>query len=160
MRQPDQVTAPTKRRLNSSKNFESPIVIMKPAKLVEKSYIPSSSMIPLDGLSTFPKLHGGDSVSKKGNATCRTAKEHHARTSYSNSPVNPNEARRSSKPSQISTRSQQLPNESTSGSITSSGAFSPRLQQNKLKLEKRSRSPTPPSDSNRSRRRSNKRHEK
>ncbi|PHT47248.1 hypothetical protein CQW23_11456 [Capsicum baccatum] len=150
MRQTDQVTAPTKRKLNSSKFFESPIVIMKPAKLVEKSYIPSSSMIPLDGLSTFPKLH----------ATCRTAKEHHARTSYSNSPVNPNEARRSSKPSQISTRSQQLPNESTSGSITSSGAFSPRLQQNKLKLEKRSRSPTPPSDSNRSRRRSNKRHGK
>ncbi|KAM3318848.1 protein LONGIFOLIA 2 [Capsicum chacoense] len=158
MRQTDQVTAPTKRGLNSSKNFESPIVIMKPAKLVEKSDIPSSSMIPLDGLSTFPKLHGGDSVSRKVNATCRTAKEHHSRTSYSSSPVNHNEARRTSKPPQISTRSQQLPKESTPGSIKSSGAISPRLQQNKLEQEKRSRPPTPPSDSNRSRRQSNKQH--
>ncbi|KAJ8536322.1 hypothetical protein K7X08_034723 [Anisodus acutangulus] len=143
MRQSDQVT---KRGLNSSKNFESTIVIMKPAKLVGKSDIPSSSTIPLDGLPTFP--------SRKGNATSRTAKEH-ARTS---SPVNPNEARRTSKPPQISTRSQQLPRESTSGSIKSSGSISPRLQQNKLELEKRSRPPTPPSDSNRSRRLSNKQH--
>ncbi|XP_059303726.1 protein LONGIFOLIA 2 [Lycium ferocissimum] len=156
MRQSDQVT---KRGLNSSKNFESPIVIMKPAKLVEKSDIPSSSMIPLDGLPTFPKLHGGDSVSRKGNATSRAAKEHQPRTSYGSSPVNPNEARRTSKPPQISTRSQQqLPRESTSGSIKSSGSISPRLQQNKLELEKRSRPPTPPSDSNRSRRQSNKQH--
>ncbi|MCD9639522.1 hypothetical protein HAX54_024104 [Datura stramonium] len=158
MRQSDQVTAPTKRGLNSSKNFESPIVIMKPAKLVEKSDIPSSSMTPLDGLPTFPKFHGGDSVSRKGNATSRTAKEHHPRTSYGSSPVNPNEARRTSKPPQISTRSQQLPKESTSGSIKSSGSISPRMQQNKLELEKRSRPPTPPSDSNRSRRQSNKQH--
>lgn len=158
MGQSDQVIAPTKRGLNSSKNFESPIVIMKPAKLVEKSDIPSSSMIPLDGLSTFPKLHGGDSVSRKGNATSRTAKEHHPRTSYGSSPVNPNEARRTSKPPQTSTRSHQLPKESTSGSIKSSGSISPRMQQNKLELEKRSRPPTPPSDSNRSRRQSNKQH--
>lgn len=158
MRQTDQVTAPTKRGLNSSKNFESPIVIMKPAKLVEKSDIPSSSMIPLDGLPTFPKLHGGDSISRKGNATSRTAKEHHPRTSYGSSQVSPNEARRTSKPPEISTRSQQLPKESASGSIKSSGSISPRLQQNKLELEKRSRPPTPPSDSNRSRRQSNKQH--
>lgn len=149
MRQTDQVTAPTKRGINSSRNFESPIVIMKPAKLVEKSDIPSSSMIP---------LHGGDSVSRKGNATSRTAKEHQPRTSYGSSPVNPNEARRTSKPPQISTRSQQVPKESISGSIKSSGSISPRLQQNKLELEKRSRPPTPPSDSNRSRRQSNKQH--
>lgn len=149
MRQADQVTAPTKRGLNSSRNFESPIVIMKPAKLVEKSDIPSSSMIP---------LHGSDSVSRKGNATSRAAKEHQPRTSYGSSPVNPNEARRISKPPQISTRSQQLPKESISGSIKSSGSISPRLQQNKLEPDKRSRPPTPPSDSNRSRRQSNKQH--
>ncbi|KAJ8553727.1 hypothetical protein K7X08_024405 [Anisodus acutangulus] len=143
MRQSDQVT---KRGINSSKNFESPIVIMKPAKLVGKSDIPSSSMIPLDGLPTFPN--------RKGSAMSKTAKEH-ARTS---SPVNPNEARRTSKPPQISTRSQQFHKESTSGSIKSSGSISPRLQQNKLELEKRSRPPTPPSDSNRSRRQSNKQH--
>ncbi|XP_009767261.1 protein LONGIFOLIA 2-like [Nicotiana sylvestris] len=157
MRQSDQLTAPTKRGPNSLKNFESPIVIMKPAKLVEKSDIPTSSMIPLDGLPTFPKLHGGDSVyGRKGNATSRTAKEHHPRTSYGSSSVNSNEARRTSKPTQISTRSQQLPKESTSGSIKSPGSISPRLQQHKLELEKRSRPPTPPSDSNRSRRQPNK----
>ncbi|XP_006345115.1 protein LONGIFOLIA 2 [Solanum tuberosum] len=149
MRQTDQVTAPTKRGINSSRNFESPIVIMKPAKLMEKSDIPSSSMIP---------LHGGDSVSRKGNAMSRAAKEHQPRTSYGSSPVNPNETRRTSKPPQISTRSQQLPKEIISGSIKSSGSISPRLQQNKLELEKRSRPPTPPSDSNRSRRQSNKQH--
>ncbi|CAN4088357.1 unnamed protein product [Withania somnifera] len=157
-RQTDHVTTPAKRGLNSSKNFESPIVIMKPAKLVEKSDIPSSSMIPLDGLSTYPKLHGGDTLSSKGNATSRTAKEHHPRTSHVSSSVNPNEARRTSKPPQISTRCQQLPKESISGSIKSSGSISPRMQQNKLELEKRSRPPTPPSVSNRSRRQSNKQH--
>ncbi|CAN4086244.1 unnamed protein product [Withania somnifera] len=158
MRQTDQVTAPTNRGLNSSKNFESPIVIMKPAKLVEKSDIPSSSMIPLDGLPTYPKLHGGDSPSKKGNATSRATKEHHPKTSRVSSTGNSNEARRTVKPPQISIRSQQLPKERISGSIKSSGSNSPRMQQNKLELEKRSRPPTPPSDSNRLRRQSNKQH--
>ncbi|XP_019199984.1 PREDICTED: protein LONGIFOLIA 2-like isoform X2 [Ipomoea nil] len=137
-RQSDQATGSTSRGSNSLRHFESPIVIMKPAKLMEESGIPRSSVIPLDG-SSCPSKHQG----RKG------AKDQRVNI------INSSDSRtnnRTSKSSQASARSK----ESTSGSLKTSGSISPRLQQKKLELEKRSRPPTPPSDPNRSRKQANK----
>uniref|UniRef100_A0A5B6ZH62 DUF4378 domain-containing protein n=1 Tax=Davidia involucrata TaxID=16924 RepID=A0A5B6ZH62_DAVIN len=158
--QSSRVTNSTTRGANSSRNFESPIVIMKPAKLVEKSGIPASSVIPIDGLSGLPKLRDGNLVdNRKGSVNRRTAKDQIPKTSHRDNAVNSTEKKinnRNLKSTRTLTRPQQLPKENTTSSLKSSGSVSPRLQQKKLELEKRSRPPTPPSDSSKSRRQSNK----
>ncbi|KAL3640504.1 hypothetical protein CASFOL_015472 [Castilleja foliolosa] len=98
---PDQILDSTKRQIGSqSQNYESPIVIMKPAKLVEKS-----------------------------GANDRTPK--------------------------TSVTSLRLVKDVNGGSVKSSGSISPRMQQKRAELEKRSRPPTPP-DPSKSRRQPNK----
>uniref|UniRef100_A0A5B6ZJG7 DUF4378 domain-containing protein n=2 Tax=Davidia involucrata TaxID=16924 RepID=A0A5B6ZJG7_DAVIN len=158
--QRDCVTTSTTRGANSSRTIGSPIVIMKPAKLVEKSGIPASSVIPVDGLSSLPKLRDGDFVdNRKSSVNSQTAKNQIPKTSHKGNAVNSTEKKtnnRNLKLTQTLTRPQQLPKENTTSSLKSSGSVSPRLQQKKLELEKRSRPPTPPSDSNKSRRQSNK----
>nr|GLL22112.1 protein LONGIFOLIA 2-like isoform X2 [Ipomoea trifida] len=156
MRQSDQVTASTSRGSNSLRQFESPIVIMKPAKLMEESGIPPSSVIPLDGSSCPSKHQGAEGFrGRKGAVATATAKDQTPKASQRVNIINSSDSRtnnRTSKSSQASARSK----ESTSGSLKTSGSISPRLQQKKLELEKRSRPPTPPSDSNRSRKQANK----
>ncbi|GFP90661.1 protein longifolia 1 [Phtheirospermum japonicum] len=98
---PDQVLDSTKRRIGSARqNYESPIVIMKPAKLVEKS--------------------GRNDRTPKTTVT-----------------------------------SSRLVKDGNGGPVKSSGSISPRMQQKRIELEKRSRPPTPP-DSSKSRRQPNK----
>ncbi|KAA8541048.1 hypothetical protein F0562_025011 [Nyssa sinensis] len=158
--QSNRVTTSTTRGANSSRIFESPIVIMKPAKLVEKSGIPASSVIPIDGLSGLPKLRDGDFMgNRKGSVNSQTAKDQIPKTSRRDNAVNSTDKKihnRGLKSTQTLTRPQQLHKENTTSSLKSSGSVSPRLQQKKLELEKRSRPPTPPSDSSKSRRQSNK----
>lgn len=153
MRQSDQ-TASATRGSNSLRHFESSIVIMKPAKLLGKSGTPSSSVIPLDDLSNIPKLQGNEGFrGRNGAATHVTVKDQNLKTSKrvnTISSTKPNN--RTSKSPQISVRSK----ENTSGSLKPSGFISPRLQQKKLELEKRSRPPTPPSDLKISRRQATK----
>ncbi|KAL0318809.1 UNVERIFIED_CONTAM: protein LONGIFOLIA 2 [Sesamum angustifolium] len=131
MLQTDRVIASTKRTTGSSRHHESPIVIMKPAKLVEKSGIPAAS-----GFSS------------------RTAKDLSSRSSQRDNAVNSVNVKNGTTPksTQVSARSQQ---DGTAGLGKSSGSISPRLQQKKLEMERRSRPPTPP-DSSKSRRQSNK----
>ncbi|XP_002514640.2 protein LONGIFOLIA 1 isoform X1 [Ricinus communis] len=145
-------------RSSSLRSYESPIVIMKPAKLVEKSSIHASSVIPIDGFSDLQKTPSrGHADYKNRSANSRTAKDQFPRLSHRDS-INSNDKKGNvrNRSTQSSTRPQQLPKESTTSSLKSSGSVSPRLQQKKLELEKRSRPPTPPSDSNKPRRQSNK----
>ncbi|RVW31444.1 Protein LONGIFOLIA 2 [Vitis vinifera] len=117
----------TIRGTSSPTSFKSPIVIMKPAKLIEKSHNLASSAIPIDGLSGLPRLQTGDLVAP---------------------------ADRSSRLTKTSKVHQKINEENTSSSGRNSGAVSPRLQQKKLELDKQSRSTTPSPESSRVRRQS------
>ncbi|XP_047327950.1 protein LONGIFOLIA 1 [Impatiens glandulifera] len=112
-------------------NSESPIVIMKPAKLVEKSSIPTSSVIQIDRTTK-------DQIKKSSKTNVRTPKPPQS------------SSRRSSSNNQLPPKDEE---KSLNSAKTSS--ISPRLHQKKLELQKKSRPPTPPSDSNKSRRQSN-----
>nr|POF19182.1 protein longifolia 1 [Quercus suber] len=152
------ITSPS-RGSNSSRSFESPIVIIKPAKLVEGSGIPASSAIPIDQISGLHKIQsGGSAEAKKASINSQTTKDQSPKNSRRNSDVSSTDKKvsgRTMKSTQSSSRSPQLPKENTTSSVKSSGSGSPRLQQKKLELEKRSRPPTHPSDSNKPRRQSN-----
>ncbi|OVA00817.1 protein of unknown function DUF4378 [Macleaya cordata] len=136
----------------SPRTYESPIVIMKPAKLIEKSNIPASSVIPIDSLSGLRLPQNSHSVnSKKDPANNRSPKLGHresaTRTLASTDKKDNARTMKSSK-------SQQLSTENTGSSVRTSGSVSPRLQQKKLELEKRSRPPIPSSDPSKPRKQS------
>ncbi|OIV99970.1 hypothetical protein TanjilG_26308 [Lupinus angustifolius] len=144
----------TSRGSNSARTFESPIVIMKPAKFVQKTGTPASSVIPSVGLSHHT-LQSGSSVHsdiKKGTPSGRITKDQSPKNTRRDASTSSSDKKASSsrntKSTQSQPRSQQLPS-----SVKNSGSVSPRMQQKKLELEKRSRPPTPPSDSNKPRRR-------
>lgn len=157
--QRNHVVASPSRGSNSSRTFESPIVIIKPAKLVERSGIPASSVIPIDDISSLHKIPSfGFADSKRGSSNSQTTKDQSPKNSRRNSSVSPTDKKaigRNMRSVQSSSRSQLSPKENTTSSEKITGSVSPRLQQKKLELEKRSRPPTPPSDSNKPRRQSN-----
>ncbi|XP_059441169.1 protein LONGIFOLIA 1 [Corylus avellana] len=157
--QRNHAVASPSRGSNPSRTFESPIVIMKPAKLVERSGIPASSVIPIDDISSLHKIPSfGFADSKRGSINSQTAKDQSPKNSGRNSSVSSTDKKasgRNMRSMQSSFRSQLSPKENTTSSEKITGSVSPRLQQKKLELEKRSRPPTPPSDSNKPRRQSN-----
>ncbi|KAM6593827.1 hypothetical protein CsatA_001530 [Cannabis sativa] len=137
----------------SSRSFESPIVIMKPAKLVEKSVTSTSSVVSVDGLSEINKSRNGEAVDgKKVPNNNRTAPKVNRRDAVVTS-VDKRGSARNTKSAQ--SRSQQLSIENAAPSVKSSASVSPRPQK-KLEMERRSRPPTPPSNSNKPRRQTNK----
>ncbi|MED6119843.1 hypothetical protein PIB30_015587 [Stylosanthes scabra] len=150
--QGNNIASSTFRGYDSARNFESPIVIMKPAKHIEKNGISSSSVIPLVDLSDSHKLQsvgmGVRSGNRKDTGSGRITKDQPPRNNYREASTSSSEKKASSKTIR-STQSQP-------SSVKNSGSVSPRLQQKKLELEKRSRPPTPPSDSSKPRRQSGK----
>lgn len=151
--------ASTVRGSDLSRSYESPIVIMKPAKLVEKSGISASSIIPIDQLSNLHRPRNGGRVDgKRGSNNRGTVKDHSPRHSIRDSTSSSVERKTShmnTRSRHSNLRSQPLPNENVAiNSAKSSGSVSPRLQQKKLEMEKRSRPPTPTSDPNKPRRKS------
>lgn len=124
-------------RGSSSKALESPIVIMKPAKLVEK-YDLNTTVVSVDSLSTD---------AKKAVAKTRRAKDQAPKIDT----INKETSGRVIKSAQPSPKPEKTVKESSSSSVKGSGSVSPRLQRKKLELERRSRPPTHP-DSNRPRR--------
>ncbi|KAL6973471.1 hypothetical protein U1Q18_027656 [Sarracenia purpurea var. burkii] len=146
---------------NSLRTIESPIVIMKPAKLVEKPSITAASVISVNRLSGLTKFRGGEFAdARKSSVNSQVSKEQKLKPSCRENSVgstdNKKTNNRTSKSNQSSGRSQQLPKENTMNSSKTSGSVSPRLQQQKkLELEKRSRPPIPP-DSSKPRRQPNK----
>ncbi|XP_057952139.1 protein LONGIFOLIA 1 isoform X2 [Malania oleifera] len=153
--QNDRVIASTVKGANSSKTSESPIVIMKPAKLVKKSDIPPPG-ISVDDLPGVHKLRDGAfTYSSKSLANNRTGKDQSPKNSYRESAVSSTDKKtnmRNLRSTQTSAKPQQLHKENTPGLIKSSGSVSPRLQQKSLELEKRSRPPIPSSDWSKGRR--------
>lgn len=146
---------------DSARGFESPIVIMKPAKLVEKTVIPASSAISFGGLSGSQKhQNAGMYVDNKTGTSTRVVKDQSPRNIHRDASASSVDRKASSSKTtrlvQSQSRSLQLPKENSQSSVKHSGSVSPRLQQKKLELEKRSRPPTPPSDSNKSRRQAGK----
>ncbi|GFZ16999.1 hypothetical protein Acr_26g0002690 [Actinidia rufa] len=155
----DHVNHSTNKGANSLRTSESPIVIMRPGKFVEKSSILVSSVIPVDCLSGLPKLQCQYADSSKSLVNRRTSKEQIPKTCYRENTATSNDNRktinRTLNSTETSPRALLSPKENTISSVKSSGSVSPRLQQKKLELEKRSR-PHIPSDSSRSRRQANK----
>ncbi|KAL2254105.1 protein LONGIFOLIA 2 [Sesamum indicum] len=152
------VFASAKRRTGSARTYESPIVIMKPAKLVEKSRLPAASVISLDGLSRLPKIRSSESTdNSKVQSSVVTSKDLRFKSSQQDNVLNSANTKndKTLKTTQTSTRSQHLAKEGNAGSGKSSGSISPRIQQKKLEAERRSRPPTPP-DLSKSKRSSNK----
>ncbi|XP_043704314.1 protein LONGIFOLIA 1-like [Telopea speciosissima] len=146
--------------INSSQAFESPIVIMRPAKLIEKSGLPASTVVPIDGLSGLRKPRSGNSGdNRKAPASRQAAKdlppkqsprEPANRTLCSSDKRNNGKTLRSI---QALSRPQQLPKETNGSPEKNSGSVSPKLHQRRLELEKRSaRPPIPSSDASKTRR--------
>ncbi|KAE8678533.1 hypothetical protein F3Y22_tig00111408pilonHSYRG00097 [Hibiscus syriacus] len=135
----------------SNRTYECPIVIMKPAKLLEKVGIHASKVIPIDEFSSFPKVQSGGPVdNKKGSTNGRAARDCTARNSCSGSAFSSKRvSSRNIKAIQFSMKS---PKESTATSVKNSGQASPRLQPKKLESDRRSRPPTVPPDPSKPRR--------
>ncbi|XVF49942.1 hypothetical protein PTKIN_Ptkin04bG0056800 [Pterospermum kingtungense] len=149
-------SACTTRRSDSIRTYESPIVIMKPAKHVGKVGIHASAPIPEDDLSSLPRFQSGRSVeNEKGSINSRATRNHVARNSCSDSAATSTDKRASGRNIRSIQSSTKTPKESTTTSVKNSGSVSPRLQQKKLEFDRRSRPPTPPSDPSKPRRQSN-----
>ncbi|KAF5181351.1 Longifolia-like protein [Thalictrum thalictroides] len=143
----------TTKGASSPRTFESPIVIMKPAKFIEKSGIPASSVIHVDGLSGPRKIRNGNSMDiKKSVVNNRMGKDLTPKLSpreFAKQPLGSTDKKannRNLRSTNSPARSQQLPRDNMVNLGRNSGSVSPRLQQKKLDLEKRSRPPTPVSD--------------
>ncbi|GMJ14023.1 TON1 Recruiting Motif 4, LONGIFOLIA 3 [Hibiscus trionum] len=150
------VNTSSTRGSDSIRTYESPIVIMKPAKLVEQGIMRASTVIPIDDISRLPKIRSAASVdNKRGSITIRSARDHTARNSQSTYTVSSTDKRASSRNVGSIQSSTKPPKESTTASVKSSGGSgSPRLQKKKLELDRRSRPPTPPPDPSKPRRHS------
>ncbi|CAA7043225.1 unnamed protein product [Microthlaspi erraticum] len=147
--QRDYVTSNSKARVPSTSSssspssnqvYQSPIVIMKPAKLVEKAGIPASSLIPIHSLTGLNKVRREVSDSKATSTSSKRVTKGNRTSSVDKIPDSRNVRSALRKPHQVSKET------------TTSGSVSPRLQQQrKLEYDKRSRPPTPPSDSSKAR---------
>ncbi|XP_058764596.1 protein LONGIFOLIA 2-like isoform X2 [Vicia villosa] len=135
---------------DSARAFDSPIVIMKPAKLVEKSEFSASSTIPIGG---FSASHNRNNISSplKDQSPKNIRRDASPSSTEKKTSITKN-----TRSPQSQSRSQQFPRENNQSPVKNSGSVSPRLQQKKLELDKRSRIPTSPSDANKSRRQSGK----
>ncbi|XP_039040299.1 protein LONGIFOLIA 2-like [Hibiscus syriacus] len=142
------INTSTTRGSDSTRTYESPIVVMKPAKLIDKGGMHASTVIPIDDISSLPKLLSGASVdNRQGPISSRSTRDHTAQSSQSTSSVSSTDKRASSRNDGSIQPSRKPPKGSTTTSIKSSGGSrSPRLQRKMLELDRRSRPPTPPSD--------------
>ncbi|KAL1291333.1 hypothetical protein HN51_059881 [Arachis hypogaea] len=140
---------------DSARAFESPIVIMKPAKLVEKTRISASSVTPIGSqkLQSSGAYVNKNAVSSTGEVKDQPPNTSHCDRDASTSAID-KKARngKATKQAQTQTRSQQFPRENSPSSVKHSRSVSPRMQQKKLELDKRARPPAPPVDSNKPRR--------
>ncbi|XP_068657235.1 protein LONGIFOLIA 2-like [Aristolochia californica] len=159
------ISVPAKKS-SSPRALESPIVIMKPAKLVEKSSVPPT-VFPMDSLSGIRKCRANDSAdNRRAPINSQIGKDLQPKLNLRESrnwgPISiekkkPSKTEENSSPkprfklSQSPSRTQQLPKENIEKN-SGSGSSSPRLQNRKLELDKRSRPPVPTSDSTKPRR--------
>ncbi|XP_059639897.1 protein LONGIFOLIA 1-like [Cornus florida] len=151
--------SPTIRGPSSPRRSESPIVIIKPAKLIERPRNSGCSTIPNDGISCLRKLRTGDSAnSRKGLNDKQTAKDLTPRSNHLTDPsgqplhsMKKSTSARTLRSMPISKATQHMMIENPTISGRSSDAISPRLQQKKHVVEKQSRPTTSSSVRNRAR---------
>ncbi|XP_057463075.1 protein LONGIFOLIA 2-like [Actinidia eriantha] len=157
--QHSQIT-PNIKETGPPKKFESSIVIMKPAKVVQKSRNIGSSAIPIEGISGLQKLRTRDnSYSRKDLVDKQTAKDltpgnnHFGEASCQ--PAHTTTKRTNTKTFR-STQTSKLPQLLSAGNLASSGSssttVSPRRQRTKQAMDKPSRPTSQISDSSRARR--------
>ncbi|KVH99288.1 hypothetical protein Ccrd_022487 [Cynara cardunculus var. scolymus] len=128
---------------NHLRAYESPIVIMKPAKLVERSGMGGSSVMHIE---EFPI------DTRKIFTNSKTERDPNPKSARGQTAANITDMKsggRHTRTPPVSTKQQQFAKENTSGK--SLGSISPRLQSKRLELERRSRPPTPPPESGKSR---------
>ncbi|XP_020538893.2 protein LONGIFOLIA 1 [Jatropha curcas] len=141
------------RRTDSPKSFKSPIVIMKPAKLIQKASNPSSSVNPVESFSVLHEPQTADFADGR-TAKDLTPRANHLkdRSSPSSRTTDKNTVARLTGQFQPSKEPQSSARENTN-SVKSSGTLNLR-QPKKLGLEKQARQTTPSSESIRNRRQS------
>lgn len=145
----------------TSRAFDSPIVIMKPAKSFNRLDISPSSVIPLEGLSGLRRLRTSNPVDKKKASVSMILHKDQTPKAYRETTCQPplSEDKKFRKEengtqkncmrmSQVSPRLQGAPREDNGSSVKASNSLSPRLQLKKPEMEKRSRPPLPSSPSN------------
>lgn len=143
----------------SPKSHKSPI-IMKPAKLIEKTHSSASTVNSMDDTLGLRRLRTSDlGDNGKGLVDKKRAKDLTPKTNHIKDPFNRclrstdnNSNTRTVKPLQKPTVSQNMREAIPTSSSRSSGITSPRLQQRKLGLEKQSPPSTPSSNSSITRR--------
>ncbi|WOK99678.1 protein LONGIFOLIA 1 [Canna indica] len=141
--------------------FESPIVIMKPARSFNRLDMPPSSVVPLENLPDLQKLCTSDPIDRKkaslniklqkdqtpkvisGDPNCQHLSADRKCRKEENSIQ-----RNRTKMSEVSPRPQVAPREDDGSLVKTSHSLGPKLQQKKLETEKRSRFPRPSSQSN------------
>lgn len=137
------VASSTSSAPNSSKAYESPIIIMRPAKPVEKSVI-STSMIQMDRFPVLHKLQNeGFQDNKKGSSNGQTKARFPKSIQKDLAVINSEKKSisRSIRSPQTSSKPQLVLKESNTSSIKSSDSVSPRLRHRKVEVEKRSHPP-------------------
>ncbi|XP_047338001.1 protein LONGIFOLIA 2-like [Impatiens glandulifera] len=133
---------------DNSTKFESPIIIMKPAKLIDESCILASKFIPMDILSRVPERKDGEySLTGRRKLSSQSSRNRIQKTTATSSnsalPDDRKKSIKTARSPQTSSMNHQLPKQTTS-LVKNSESVSPRLQQKKHELERRSRPPTPP----------------
>ncbi|KAI3832224.1 hypothetical protein MKX03_024506 [Papaver bracteatum] len=144
------LTSSTVKGANTSpKTFDSPIVIIKPAKHIKKSNVSASSVVPVDSLSAL-RLPQNSKKDLPNNRSPKLSNRELGNRAQNSAEKKDN--LRTVRASQSSAKSQHMSTENTGSTVRTSGSVSPRLQM-KLELEKRSRPPVPStSDSSKPRR--------
>ncbi|OAY72507.1 Protein LONGIFOLIA 2 [Ananas comosus] len=157
----------------SPRTFNSPIVIMKPAKSINLSSAFAASIIPGEALPGLPQLRTRDQINKSQTSINKKKVKDltpkvsprvfppHPASSTDKKCIGKNEENGSQnyrlKRMPTSSRQQQSPRENNGNLEKYPSSTSPRLQQKKLDAGRRSRSPIPSSESNKSQKQSSNR---
>lgn len=146
------VSSSTASEPNSSNAYESPIIILKPVKPVDKSVI-STSMIPMDRFPVHHKLQNEKFQDNKkcySNSQTRACSPKNMQKDVSVIASEKKSISRNIRTPQNASKPQLVPKESTTSSIKSSDSVSPRMRLRKVEVEKRSHPPK--SDTNKPKR--------
>ncbi|CAN6708462.1 unnamed protein product [Malus baccata var. baccata] len=144
----------------SPKSYKSPIVIMKPAKLIDKTHSSASMVDSMNDTLGLRKLRTSDpGDNRKGLVDNNTAKDSTPRNSHVRYPFNrhlhsidDNSNARTLKSAQKPKALQTMSEEQVISSSRSSKITSPKMQQRRLGLEKQSPPSTPSLNSSMTRR--------